>query len=208
MRTNRACGYLKEQLRAKRSVPSMQILVRVVSPPVVAEFVPGPGGPGKRFVFSEDFLLERYDGAAQNNQLAGSHSGFVTTLRIAEANDRLYPEDGYLFQYEGIYMCPTLHCREVRSPHESASRHCRLRRQLHAVRRAVRYHRTSRLVDRSLRETRFRRTDCSISASRRLCCSDGRWSRTAAKRASPVVRAHVPHVACLGRCRFTDQHRG
>jgi hypothetical protein len=32
MRTNRACGYLKEQLRAKRSVPSMQILVRVVSP--------------------------------------------------------------------------------------------------------------------------------------------------------------------------------
>jgi hypothetical protein len=58
MRTNRACGYLKEQLRAKRSVPSMQILVRVVSPPVVAEFVPGPGGPGKRFIFSEDFCLK------------------------------------------------------------------------------------------------------------------------------------------------------
>ena len=75
---------------------------------MVAEFVPGPGGPGKRFVFSEDFLLERYDGAAQNNQLAGSHSGLVTTLRIAEANDRLYPEDRYLFQYEGIYRFNTV----------------------------------------------------------------------------------------------------
>jgi hypothetical protein len=86
----------------------MQILVRVVLPPVVAEFVPGPGGPGKRFVFSEDFCLKRYDGAAQNSQLAGSHSGFVTTLQIAEANDRLYPEDSYFFQYEGIYRFNTV----------------------------------------------------------------------------------------------------
>ncbi|MGH6692996.1 MAG: hypothetical protein ACREF4_20200, partial [Gammaproteobacteria bacterium] len=39
----------------------------------------------------------------QNKQLAGSHSGFVTTLRIATANDKLYPKDSYLLQYEGIY---------------------------------------------------------------------------------------------------------
>jgi hypothetical protein len=86
----------------------MQILVRVITPPVVAEFYPGPGGPGKRIIFSEDFLLERYDGAAQNNQLAGSHSGVVTTLRVAEANDRLYPEDSYLLLYEGIYRFNTV----------------------------------------------------------------------------------------------------
>jgi len=54
MRTNRACGYLKEQLRAKRSVPSCKSLYACLLP-VVAEFVPGSGGPGKRFVFSEDF---------------------------------------------------------------------------------------------------------------------------------------------------------
>jgi hypothetical protein len=86
----------------------MRILVRVITPPVVAEFYPGPGGPGKRFMFSEDFLLEKYDGALQNNQLAGSHSGIATTLRVAKANDRLYPEDSYLLQYEGIYRFNTV----------------------------------------------------------------------------------------------------
>jgi hypothetical protein len=53
-------------------------------------------------------VLEKYDGEGQNNQLAGSHSGFLTTLRIAEANDRLYPEDSFLLQYEGIYRFNTV----------------------------------------------------------------------------------------------------
>jgi hypothetical protein len=39
----------------------------------------------------------------------------------------------------------------------------------------------------------------AVSARTAGSISDGRWSRTAAKRASPVVRTHVPHVACLGR---------
>ena len=85
----------------------MQILVRVVSPPAVAEFVPGQPGPGHRFVFSENIELVRYDGVAQNNQLAGSYSGLMTILRIAEAGD-IYPQGSYLFQYEGIYRFNTV----------------------------------------------------------------------------------------------------
>jgi len=82
----------------------MRILVSIISPPVFADFVKGSKpGPGHRFVFSEDFRLEEYDGVAYNKPLAGSHSGFVTTLRIIKANDRLYQKDSYLFQYEGIY---------------------------------------------------------------------------------------------------------
>jgi hypothetical protein len=82
----------------------MQIRVSVVAPPAVAELVvPRAGGPGLRFVFSENIVLEQYDGAAQNNQLAGSHSGFVTTLRIATANDGLYPQGSHLFQFESLY---------------------------------------------------------------------------------------------------------
>jgi hypothetical protein len=74
----------------------MKILVSLLSPPVVAEFVKGSKpGPGHRTVFS--------DGVAYNKPLAGSHSGFVTTLRIAKANDRLYQKGSYLFQYEGVY---------------------------------------------------------------------------------------------------------
>jgi hypothetical protein len=75
-----------------------------LEPPVVAEFVKGSKpGPGHRTVFSEDFGLEEYDSVAYNKPLAGSHSGFVTTLRIAKANDRLYQKGSYLFQYEGVY---------------------------------------------------------------------------------------------------------
>jgi hypothetical protein len=75
-----------------------------LEPPVVAEFVKGSKpGPGHRTVFSEDFGLEEYDSVAYNKPLAGSHSGFVTTLRIAKANDRLYQKGSYLLQYEGVY---------------------------------------------------------------------------------------------------------
>jgi hypothetical protein len=82
----------------------MRILLRLISPPVVAEFEKGSKpGPGHRQIFSEDFGLEEYDGVAFNRPLAGSHSGFVTTLRIAKANDRLYPKDSFLFQYEAMY---------------------------------------------------------------------------------------------------------
>jgi hypothetical protein len=84
----------------------MQIVLRSVpNPPVPIQQVipPGPGGPGHRFVFSEDFDLVSIDGRAAQNQRAVSHSGFVTTVRIARAGDNLYPPGNYLMQYEGTY---------------------------------------------------------------------------------------------------------
>ena len=76
----------------------------------------GAHGPGKRFAFSNDLVLERYDnktpghGLPQNQQqrLAGTHSGFVTTLRIAAANDRFFPPGTEVFEYEGTYKFNTL----------------------------------------------------------------------------------------------------
>jgi hypothetical protein len=45
----------------------MRILLRLISPPVVAEFEKGSKpGPGHRQIFSEDFGLEEYDGVAFN----------------------------------------------------------------------------------------------------------------------------------------------
>jgi hypothetical protein len=84
----------------------MQIVLRsVANPPVPIQPVKpvGPGGPGHRFVFSEDFDLVSIDGRAAQNQRMISHSGFVTTVRIAQANDNLYPAGNYLMQYEGTY---------------------------------------------------------------------------------------------------------
>jgi hypothetical protein len=84
----------------------MQIVLRSVpNPPVpIQEVRPvGPGGPGHRFVFSEDFDLVSIDGRAAQNQRAISHSGFVTTVRIAQPGDNLYPAGNYLMQYEGTY---------------------------------------------------------------------------------------------------------
>jgi hypothetical protein len=85
----------------------MQILVSVVH--VNGGVVnPSPPGPGHRFFFTENLLLRSYDGVAQNGQLAGSHSGFVTTLRIAQAGDQLYPQGSYLLQYEATYRFNTV----------------------------------------------------------------------------------------------------
>jgi hypothetical protein len=54
-------------------------------------------------IYSEDFGLEEYGGIAFNNPLAGSHSGFTTVLRIAQANDNLYPKGSFLIQNEATY---------------------------------------------------------------------------------------------------------
>jgi len=75
--------------------------------------LPGPpGAPRRRFVFSDDLVLERIDNKMPGNglpqspldRLAGTHSGFGTTLRVADANDKFFPEGSMLFQYEGTYM--------------------------------------------------------------------------------------------------------
>jgi hypothetical protein len=97
----------------------MQILLRLITPPVVAQFEKGSKpGPGHRLIFSEDVALEEYDGVVFNTPLAGSHSGFTTVLRIAKKKDRLYPKGSFA---EGTDHCPRgfLH-----------------RRQLHALRAA------------------------------------------------------------------------
>jgi hypothetical protein len=89
----------------------MQIVLRSVpNPPVpIQEVRPvGPGGPGHRFVFSEDFDLVSIDGRAAQNQRAISHSGFVTTVRIAQPGDNLYPAGNYLMQYEHTYRFNTV----------------------------------------------------------------------------------------------------
>jgi hypothetical protein len=39
---------------------------------------------------------------AQNHQLAGSHSGFVTNVRVVQAGD-IYPQGSLLMQYEATY---------------------------------------------------------------------------------------------------------
>jgi len=106
---------------------TIEVEVDVTTTPVDGR-LPGPAGSHHRFVFSDD-LLERIDnekpgnGLPQSprNRLAGTHSGFATTLRVADGNDKFFPEGSMLLQYEGTFMfdavtpnCrPT--CRGVRS---------------------------------------------------------------------------------------------
>lgn len=74
--------------------------------------LPGRAGPRHRFIFSDDLVLEHIDNKKPGNglsespqsRLAGTHSGFATTLRVADANDKFFPEGSMLFQYEGTFM--------------------------------------------------------------------------------------------------------
>lgn len=73
---------------------------------------PGPAGPRHRFAFSDDLILERIDGLTpgsglpqgQQDRLAGTHSGFATTIRLADAHDTFFPDGSTLFHYEGTYL--------------------------------------------------------------------------------------------------------
>jgi hypothetical protein len=93
---------------------TIQILVRVIQSFDVNP--PPPFNAGSRFLFSNDLVLERYDdstpgsGLPQNQQdrLAGTHSGFVTILRIAGANDRFFPPGSLLLEYDAAYKFNTL----------------------------------------------------------------------------------------------------
>jgi hypothetical protein len=90
---------------------TMEVEVDVTVTPV-EDRLPGPPGPRYRFVFSDDLVLERIDNKepgnglpqSQQNRLAGTHSGFATTLRVADATDKFFPEGSMLFQYEGTFM--------------------------------------------------------------------------------------------------------
>jgi hypothetical protein len=105
-----------------RGEPSIEIEVKVTATTEVEVDVtvtpvdgrsPGPpGAPRYRFIFSDDLVLERIDNKkpgnglpeSPQNRLAGTHSGFATTLRVADANDKFFPEGSMLFQYEGTFM--------------------------------------------------------------------------------------------------------
>lgn len=95
-------------------MPSIQILLRKIQ---TFDVEPDPPfEPGTRFLFSNDLALERYDDSTpgsglpqnQRDRLAGTHSGFVTLLRIAQPNDRFFPPDSRLFEYDATYMFNTL----------------------------------------------------------------------------------------------------
>ena len=90
----------------------MEIEVRVAA--TVGDFVkevPRLDGPGKLRYFSDSLVLERVDNRTPGNGLpqaeedrrAGTHSGFLTTIRIVDATDAYLPGGGVLFQYEGTY---------------------------------------------------------------------------------------------------------
>jgi hypothetical protein len=88
-----------------------EVAVDVTVTPVDGRFPGPPGPPRSRFVLSDDLVLERIDNKkpgkglpeSPQNRLASTHSGFATTLRVADANDQFFPEGSMLFQYEGTF---------------------------------------------------------------------------------------------------------
>jgi hypothetical protein len=96
----------------------MQIVVSNVLQDPVNEAVKGPPpkGPGKRFVFSKNLVLERLDnntpgaGLPQSPQQrhAGTYSGLVTVLRVAKPNDVFLQPGSYLLNYEVVYRFTAL----------------------------------------------------------------------------------------------------
>jgi hypothetical protein len=93
-------------------IATTEVMVDVSVTPMDGRFPGPPDAPRYRFVFSDDLVLERIDnklpGAglpeSPQNRLAGTHSGFGTTLRVADVDDTFFPEGSMLFQYEGTYM--------------------------------------------------------------------------------------------------------
>jgi hypothetical protein len=82
----------------------MQIEVHVFRTPV-AEKEPGPHGPGWRFSFSDDLYVVSVDGTPlPANTRVGTHSGFITTLRVAKVGDNYFSKDDELFQYQATYV--------------------------------------------------------------------------------------------------------
>ena len=92
-------------------MPTIQILVFVTED--IGHEVPGPIEPGKRFVFTNNLRLDRYDDSTPgsglpqdpNDRLAGMHSGVETIVRVVEpgAVDPFFPSPSLLVQYEATY---------------------------------------------------------------------------------------------------------
>jgi hypothetical protein len=99
-----------------RIVATTEVLADMPVAPVEGRRPDPPGAPRHRFVFSDDLVLERFDDRVPGNglpqsvsdRLAGTHSGFATTLRVADAHDRYFPVGSMLFQYEGTFLFDAL----------------------------------------------------------------------------------------------------
>jgi hypothetical protein len=97
-------------------MPTIKILVRIDPDNSAYHEVDGPIEMGKRFLFTEDLVLEEYDDSTPGNglpvnpddRLAGTHSGEVTLVRVTQAGDRVFPFPSLLFQYEATYKFNTL----------------------------------------------------------------------------------------------------
>ena len=97
-------------------MPTIQILVFVTED--IGHEVPGPIEPGKRFVFTNNLRLDRYDDSTPgsglpqdpNDRMAGTHSGVVTIVRVVEpgAVDPFFPSPSLLVQYEATYKVNAL----------------------------------------------------------------------------------------------------
>jgi hypothetical protein len=95
-------------------MPTIQILVFVTQD--IGHEVPGPVEPGKRFVFTNNLRLDRYDDSTPgsglpqnpNQRSAGTHSGVITIVRISGPGDPFFPAGSVLFQYEATYKFNTL----------------------------------------------------------------------------------------------------
>src|SRR5215208_3607955 len=77
-------------------MPTIQILLRVTKDiGAAADDLPGQG---HRFVFTNDLALERYDDSTPgsglpvsvNERRAGTHSGVVTVVRVAAADEEFF----------------------------------------------------------------------------------------------------------------------
>ena len=94
-----------------RVTATMEVAVDMTTTPLEHR-QPGPAGARYRFAFSDDLILERIDNVKygselpedQHHVLAGTHSGFVTTIRLADAHDTFFPDGSMLFHYEGTYV--------------------------------------------------------------------------------------------------------
>jgi hypothetical protein len=90
---------------------TIQILVFVTED--IGHEVPGPIEPGKRFVFTNNLRLDRYDDSTPGSglpqdpkdRMAGTHSGVETIVRVVEpgAADPFFPSPSLLVQYEATY---------------------------------------------------------------------------------------------------------
>jgi hypothetical protein len=95
----------------------IEFLVGVMTPVGANPAAPPPNpAVGDQEVFDDDLVLKRYknktpgNGLPQNQQqrLAGTHSGTLTILRVAAANDRFYPQGALLIRYQGTYKFKTV----------------------------------------------------------------------------------------------------